>query len=167
MACLWKGDTLSMNCLWNGLFWVLAVLEKGKNFVFARVFDLKSGSAFEISKSKIKNLEKSSILFNMRSFLKEKMEKHVEDLWQFETTVFWSCQRKMFSDNLIDLCVLTCWEKNIERARRRREKSFVSLVKRRFISSAGGQEGFVSLVMRRFKSSAGGQELFHIVRRRP
>jgi hypothetical protein len=103
----------------------------------------------------------------MRSFLKEKMEKHVEDLWQFETTVFWSCQRKMFSDNLIDLCVLTCWEKNIERARRRREKSFVSLVKRRFISSAGGQEGFVSLVMRRFKSSAGGQELFHIVRRRP
>ena len=59
---------------------MLAVLEKGKNFVFARVFDLKSGSAFEISNSKIKNLEKSSILFSMRSFLKEKMEKHVEDL---------------------------------------------------------------------------------------
>ena len=59
---------------------MLAVLEKGKNFVFARVFDPKSGSAFEISKSKIKNLEKSSILFSMRSFLKEKMEKHVEDL---------------------------------------------------------------------------------------
>ena len=69
-----------MFSLWNGLFRVFAVLEKGKNFVFARVFDLKSGSAFEISKSKIKNLEKSSILFSMRSFLKEKMEKHVEDL---------------------------------------------------------------------------------------
>ena len=69
-----------MFSLWNGLFRVFAVLEKCKNFVFARVFDLKSGSAFEISNSKIKNLEKSSILFNMRSFLKEKMEKHVEDL---------------------------------------------------------------------------------------
>ena len=49
-------------------------------FVCARASDLESGSAFEISNSKIKNLEKSSILFNMRSFLKEKMEKHVEDL---------------------------------------------------------------------------------------
>ena len=75
----------------------------------------------------------------------------------------------MFSDNLCDrfVCSHLLREEYIERARRRREKSFVSLVVRRFISSAGGQEGFVSLVMRRFNESAGGQELFHIVRRRP
>ena len=48
-----------------------------------------------------------------------------------------------------------------------REIFRVSLVKRSFMPSAGGQEGFGSLVMRRFISSAGGQELFHIVRRRP
>ena len=58
----------------------LGSLKRAILFVCARASDLESGSAFEISKTKIKNLEKSSILFNMRSFLKEKMEKHVEDL---------------------------------------------------------------------------------------
>ena len=42
----------------------------------ARASDL-DGSAFEISESKIKNLEKSSILF---VFLEEELAKHVEDL---------------------------------------------------------------------------------------
>ena len=77
----------------------------------------RDDAAFEISNSKIKNLEKSSILFNMRSFLKEKMEKHVEDLWQFETTVFWSCQRKMFSDNLRSICVSSLVERRISNER--------------------------------------------------
>ena len=106
-----------MFSLWNGFSWVFGVLEKGNSFctVCARASDLESGSAFEISNSKIKNLEKSSILFNMRSFLKEKMEKHVEDLWQFETTVFWSCQRKMFSDNLRSICVFSLVERRIYR----------------------------------------------------
>ena len=93
----------------------LGSLKRAILFVCARASDLESGSAFEISYSKIKNLEKSSILFNMRSFLKEKMEKHVEDLWQFETTVFWSCQRKMFSDNLRSICVSSLVERRIYR----------------------------------------------------
>ena len=92
-----------------------SLMKRAILFVCARASDLESGSAFEISNSKIKNLEKSSILFNMRSFLKEKMEKHVEDLWQFETTVFWSCQRKMFSDNLRSICVFSLVERRIYR----------------------------------------------------
>jgi len=70
-----------MFSLWNGFSWVFGgPLKRAILFVCARASDLESGSAFEISKTKIKYLEKSSILFNMRLFLKEKMEKHVEDL---------------------------------------------------------------------------------------
>ena len=91
MACLWKAGR-GIFCQWLAFGMdcpgcLGSYRKKGEIFcVRERRESIRSGvsssgSAFEnISKSKIKNLEKSSILFSMRSFLKEKMEKHVEDL---------------------------------------------------------------------------------------